>query len=145
MLPIKTEMDELDRLLGKASGILMRWNLKMTPAEEAEYPTVSESIRRAERAFSEIANTLTAISAELGFGMFREEPLGADGVSEQLPGYPSPRVYGDWVNLAEDIKARDPSLASKVNYNLGLILHDLPGSENAKRWLTRKAGELGIK
>ncbi len=57
---------------------------------------------------------------------------------------PVPQVYGDWVNLAEDMKTKDPNLASKVNYNLGLIQRDLPGADEAKRWLTQKASELGI-
>lgn len=57
---------------------------------------------------------------------------------------PFPETYGDWVNLAEDIKAADPGVVFKVNYNLHLVSQDLPGAEEAKRWLMRKAGELGI-
>jgi len=55
-----------------------------------------------------------------------------------------PTTYGDWVTLAEDIKTADPSLIYRVNYNLGLIQRELPGADDAKRWLTRKAGELNI-
>lgn len=57
---------------------------------------------------------------------------------------PFPTTYDEWVTLAEDIKTADPSLASKVNYNLGLIQRELPGEDEAKRWLVRKAGELNI-
>lgn len=55
-----------------------------------------------------------------------------------------PKSYGDWITLAEDIKTADPSLTSMVNYELGLIQQELPGADDAKRWLTRKAGELNI-
>lgn len=133
-LPTKAEMDELDKLLDRASGILMRWRLKMAPGERTEFPTVFNSIDRADKAISDIADALVAISTELGFGFLRGE------VGEGL----FPQTYMDYIYLAEDIKTRDPDIASKVNYNLGLIQRELPGAENAKRWLTNKARELGI-
>lgn len=70
-LPIKKEMDELDGLLEKASGILMRWRLRMRSVDRAEYPTVFESIDKAERAMTVISDALTRISGTLGFSIFR--------------------------------------------------------------------------
>jgi len=68
---------------------------------------------------------------------------------------PFPETYGDWVNLAEDIKTRyadDPVDRAAVNYNLKVIAEEdgvtpmVEQSEvdDAKRWLIQKAGELGI-
>lgn len=76
------------------------------------------------------------------------------GVSETrfyppATGRPFPRTYGDWVNLAEDIKAAAPNdlqLAAQVNDGLGYIAtNDPTSSEGAKRMLMQKAGELGIR
>ncbi len=58
---------------------------------------------------------------------------------------PSPKTYGDWVSLAEDIKAKDPDLSYLVNNHLLQISDNTCEAEEAKRWLVSKAGELGIK
>lgn len=61
---------------------------------------------------------------------------------------PFPITYGDWVNLAEDIKASRPDdaqLWSTVNDRLNAILYETGNIDTAKRWLVEKAGELGIK
>lgn len=71
-LPLKSEMDELDKLLDKASGILMRWRFKMSPDERAEFPKTFKEIDRAEKAMSDIADALVGISTQLGFSPFRE-------------------------------------------------------------------------
>ena len=66
-----------------------------------------------------------------------------------------PRTYGDWVNLAEDIKQKlpdDPVARATVNYNLRVIaseeqavpLVEQGEVDDAKRWLVNKGGELGI-
>lgn len=65
-----------------------------------------------------------------------------------------PQTYGDWVDLAEDIKAKDPSpeTSSQANMMLNTIISEArePGREppgdvdTAKRWLVQKADELGI-
>ncbi len=57
---------------------------------------------------------------------------------------PFPETYGDWVSLAEDIKAKDPDLSYLVNNHLLQISGNTDEAEEAKRWLTRKAGKLGI-
>lgn len=141
MLPTKPEMDELDRLFEQASGILMRWRFKMTPADRAEYPTVFGSIDRSEKAIGEIADALLAISTELGFGILREEK----------PPRLFPKTYSDWVNLAMDIKEKDSSVQNiyMVNVELNKIAHPEEfgprAVEEAKHWLMEKARELGIR
>lgn len=58
-----------------------------------------------------------------------------------------PKTYGDWVNLAEDIKAKcldDPVGRSNVNYQLQQIAGETKDVAEAKRWLLQKAAELGI-
>lgn len=67
------------------------------------------------------------------------------------PTRPFPKTYGEWVNLAEDIKERrpdDPLTVASVNYNLSLIAHEeemTPADvDEAKRWLVDRATELGI-
>lgn len=57
---------------------------------------------------------------------------------------PFPKTYGDWAELGADIKETDPSTSEEVNNALIDIAGDLPGCLDAKRWLTSKAGELGI-
>jgi len=64
---------------------------------------------------------------------------------------PFPQTYGDWVNLAEDIKAKyyfdDPASRAAVNYQLRYIGEETEyptEAREAKRWLVEKAGELGI-
>lgn len=78
---------------------------------------------------------------------------------EEPTGRPFPKTYGDWVNLAEDIKAKypdDPVMRAGVNFQLQLISHEeeeiperreerLAAAQEAKRWMTERAGELGIK
>jgi len=57
-------------------------------------------------------------------------------------------VYGDWVDLAEDIKSKypdDPVMRASVNYQLQHIAEETEEAEEAKRWLMQKAGELGIR
>lgn len=67
-----------------------------------------------------------------------------------------PETYGDWVNLAADIKDRypdDPVMRATANAALAGILAEEQCSagwspEDAvegRRWLTAKAGELGIR
>ena len=69
---------------------------------------------------------------------------------------PFPKAYGDWVNVAENIKERypdDPVMRASVNYQLGIIAREedvtpvveVKEVEEARRWLMLKAGELGIK
>jgi len=62
--------------------------------------------------------------------------------AQRLP----PQTYGDWVNLAEDIKQKMPPESwSIVNELLQVISQEEgPVAGEAKRWLTKKAGELGI-
>lgn len=55
-----------------------------------------------------------------------------------------PKTYGDWAELGADIKETDPNTSEEVNNALIDIAGDLPGCEDAKRWLVQKAGELGI-
>lgn len=81
------------------------------------------------------------------------EPLGI----EQIRLFP--KTYGDWVNLAEDIKGKypdDPIMKATVNFSLQQVaLEDeepteareerLKEAQEGKRWLMQKAGELDIK
>lgn len=57
-----------------------------------------------------------------------------------------PQTYGDWVNLAEDIKDKvDTPEYAEINSKLGIIGGFEEGdAEEAKRWLIEKARELGI-
>jgi len=56
-----------------------------------------------------------------------------------------PKTREDWTNLGIDIKEKDPSLSNEVNDALTKIYEGTPGAANeSKRWLTQKAGELGI-
>jgi len=57
---------------------------------------------------------------------------------------PFPQIYDDWADLGIDIGAKDPTLNQEVYDNLQKIYYKDPGSEEAKRWLVRKANELGI-
>lgn len=213
-LPLKGEMDELDGLLERASGILMRWRFKMTPGERMEFPTVFNIIDKAEVSMAALADALTVISTELGFGILREEaglreavrhgsyviftnldtgetkqyynayPPDSSEVAESAAGIKSileerwsrnlkveiksiseveesagrsfPKTYSDWVSLGEDIKGKDPTASTilEVNNALYYILEEEKGeadedagytADDAKIWLTEKAGELGIK
>lgn len=71
-----------------------------------------------------------------------EEPQG---------GRPVPQTYGDWNNLGEDIKRTagvdDFKTRAEVNEHLYHISKEDEDPETAqvsKRWLTQKAGELGV-
>jgi len=75
---------------------------------------------------------------------------------QERPSRPSPKTYGDWVDLAENIKERypgDPVMRASVSYQLGIIARaeavepvvEEAEIEEAKRWLARKAGELDIR
>lgn len=66
------------------------------------------------------------------------------GMYETPSSRPFPQTYGDWVNLAEDIKAKDPSVAFMVNAALEDISNETEYADPQKRWLVNKAGELGI-
>lgn len=79
-----------------------------------------------------------------------------DYLSSSQLSRPFPQTYGDWVSLAEDIKAKyadDPVGRASVNYNLNIIAREgktVPMEEEAdideaKRWLVEIAGELGIR
>lgn len=58
---------------------------------------------------------------------------------------PFPQTYGDWVNVAEDVKSKMPRDAWHiVNELLQAISEGGPVAEEAKRWLMQKAGELGV-
>ncbi len=77
---------------------------------------------------------------KLGMGEMHKRMMGS-GVSSR----PFPETYGDWVSLAEDIKAKMPQEKwGIVNSTLQLISEEHPNSGEAKRWLVEKAGELGI-
>lgn len=66
-------------------------------------------------------------------------------ITEALKQRPSPRTYGDWVDLAEAIKDITPlGEWDTVNKPLQTISEEGPGAEEAKRWLIEKARELGI-
>ncbi len=60
---------------------------------------------------------------------------------------PSPQTYGDWVNLAENIKSADPAswTAAWVNSALQHISEEDPAAEASKRKLMQRASELGIR
>jgi len=77
-------------------------------------------------------------------------------LAAEEPSCPPPKTYGDWVNLAADIKDRypdDPVMRATANTALAGILAEEQRSagwspESAaegKRWLMEKAGELGIR
>lgn len=62
----------------------------------------------------------------------------------EKPSRPYPETYGDWVDLAEDIKEKDPNSASRVNGAMYDISEETRLAEEQKRWLVEKARELGI-
>ena len=58
-----------------------------------------------------------------------------------------PKTYGDWVNMAENIKEKYPDdtvMIASVNYQLRHISEETEEADEAKRWLVERAGELGI-
>ncbi len=80
---------------------------------------------------------------------FRLSGTGTPPIEEQPPGRLAPKTYGDWVDLAEDIKEKvgegSPDYY-EATHQLGIISELEEGSPGeAKRWLTRKAGDLGIR
>ncbi len=77
---------------------------------------------------------------KLGMGEMHKRMTG--GAS----GRPFPQTYMDWVDLADDIKQKMPPESwYLVNETLQIISDkEGPVAEEAKRWLTKKAGELGI-
>lgn len=71
---------------------------------------------------------------------------------------PFPETYGDWVNLAEDLKSKypdDPVMRASINYQLQHVMYEEEerpedreerqrAAQEAKRWLTERTGEHGI-
>lgn len=55
-----------------------------------------------------------------------------------------PKTYDDWADLGIDIKAKDPGVRDEVDTYLSYIYAGIPEANDAKRWLVRKARELGI-
>lgn len=94
-----------------------------------------------------------------GPGGYKVEILGWPGgllertfwVKEERP---FPQTYSDWVDLAEDIKAKYPGdtsadllVKAEVNYHLGCIAEEEENpqaAQEAKRLLAGKAVELGL-
>ena len=68
---------------------------------------------------------------------------------EQIPEEPEffHRTYMDWYNLAEDIKQKMPPESWYIVNDLLLVIsqEEGPVADEAKRWLMKKAGELGIR
>ncbi len=81
------------------------------------------------------------------------EEIKLSGEMIEVPlGRPVPQTYGDWVNLGMDIKEKagidDFKTTAEVNEHLYHIYkeeEDPATAQVSKMWLTRKAGELGIK
>jgi len=96
------------------------------------------------------ANLLMTLANSI---MAKQEPeeikLGEEMIEIPL-GRSFPETYGDWVNLAEDIKDKypdDPVMRASVNYQLGYIAEEdeyPEEAQEAKRWLTKQAGKLQI-
>lgn len=57
---------------------------------------------------------------------------------------PFPKTYYDWVDLGMDIYAKDNNLTEDVQGILYEIHEETSRADDAKRWLVRKANELGI-
>ena len=57
-----------------------------------------------------------------------------------------PQTYGEWVDLAEEIKEKDksPHIWQAVNAALDDIAQDRPIASESQRYLFNKAQELGI-
>lgn len=72
------------------------------------------------------------------------ESIGEETVYEQ-PSRTFPQTQGDWINLAADIKEKDPGSIFMVNAAMCDITEETGFAEEQKRWLMQKAGELGIK
>lgn len=65
----------------------------------------------------------------------------------KVPSRPFPQTYGDWVDLAEDVKEKVPDdliMRSWVNRALQHISDDDELADEAKRYLMGKAHEIGI-
>jgi len=75
----------------------------------------------------------------------RAKKTGEVTVSAFRIGRPFPETYGDWVNLAEDIKTKDPGSVFMVNAALQDIASETEYADEQKRWLVNKGGELGIR
>jgi rubrerythrin len=57
---------------------------------------------------------------------------------------PFPQTYNDWADLGIDLGAKDPSIKDEVYNKLQAIYNGTSEADEAKRWLVRKAGELGV-
>lgn len=94
------------------------------------------------------ANLLMTLANSI---MAKQEPevleLGEKMVEIPL-GRPFPQTYGDWVNLAMDIKEKYPGDAftrAWTNKALQHIADEDELADESKRWLMNKASELGIR
>ena len=90
--------------------------------------------------------------------MMKSMRMGKGMVMDKMPNLKRklPDTYGEWVNLAEDIKAADSKLTTwnKVNDCLNVLaaqnsyfleVNAGESVNNAKKWLIEKAAELKIK
>ncbi len=140
------------------------WSVGEVYEPTAGYPTPSDAMSAAKN----------FVEVELRVGHPAPEPRGYEvkvlsRESVVVPGYekwyvptwyapsrPFPKTYGDWVDLSESIKEKypdDPAMRAAASYQLGIIAREgevepvveEKDVDEAKRWLTRKAGELGIK
>lgn len=78
---------------------------------------------------------------------------GKPGEKYTPPAIKFPETEGDWWHLGTEIKLekyhrygeRDKAFDNEVDDKVHAIQYNMPGSDDAKRWLMAKAGELDIK
>jgi len=78
---------------------------------------------------------------------FAAEVEGSGGGGSEHVRTLCPSSVADWAQLGERIKEKvfyDIELHANVNAHVSNIQYESPGAEDSKRWLTLKAGELGI-
>lgn len=97
-------------------------------------PELTEEEKRSKRVVGGAHEVLDRIS----------QPLDIEGLQHR----PFPETYSDWVSLGVDIKEKvgidDFETTTRVNLTLGHIDKDDELAEEAKRWLSNKAAELGL-
>lgn len=123
----------------------MELHLNITRADNVTIRAIREIVHAIKKAGFEVEVVPTEIAPRLIKVTSAEAAVPTEEVAQLVP-----KTYGDWVDLAEDIKAKypdDPVMRANVNYFLQQIAQEAEDSrkaEESRRWFIKIAGELGI-
>ena len=135
-LTVEDLIRAIERQIEQEKDMSNRYLELSKDASELGYPNMAAGLRRMAE-----GNRLHCLRLEQ---MARTTRSLWSGGFKELPRL-FPKTYGEWVDLAIDIKERDPSLSDEVNKALDEIQKESFEANNAKRWLAKKAWDLGIK